>query len=228
MKQLEIQNETIPVEIVRKKVKNLTMRILVNGTIQISAPLRLPEERIDEFILSKQSWIEKQRNLQKVRREHLSKRKADGPAVQLLGKTYSLVMYQSAQERFEIEQDRLILYVKTPERAQSVFEKQAKEMLEEIVRQKRIRLDRIMDDYRLMHPSIHIRKMKGKWGSCTPAKAKITLNLALIHTPMKCVEYVLIHEYMHMICPDHSKRFYGLIEMIMPEYKEAKKLLKEE
>ena len=120
------------------------------------------------------------------------------------------------------------LTCKDESRVVSVFEKQAKEMLMSIFEQKRIRLDKVMDDYRLAHPEITIRKMKGKWGSCTPSKAKIVMNQMLIHVPVQCIEYVLIHEYMHMICPDHSKRFYSLMQNLMPDYKSCMKLLKEE
>jgi len=153
---------------------------------------------------------------------------AKGPRIQLLGKTYHAVFKPGAKEGFELNQDDMILTAKDETRIQLVFEKQAKLMLEELLNQKRGKLDLIMDDYRLNHPEIAIKKMKGKWGSCTPAQAKIVMNLMLIHLPVKCIEYVLIHEYMHMICPNHSKRFYELIENVMPDYRRYMKMLKEE
>ena len=218
----------IQVEIEYKKVKNLSMRILLDGTVKITAPYHLPEERILEFIKSKQNWIIKHTELQKTRREHLAMKTLKGPMVQLLGKKYYVVLKQGNNEGFELNQDVMTLTVKDESRAVSVFEKHAKGMLEEILNQKRIALDLVMDDYRLAHPEISVRKMKGKWGSCTPSKAKIVMNFMLVHMPVQCIEYVLIHEYMHMICPNHSKRFYELIEKHMPDYRSWKKVLNEE
>lgn len=225
---IELAGQKVQVEIERKKVKNINMKLSIDGIIFISAPYALPEERIHDFIMSKSQWILKHLEIQKKRKEAQSFRTLDAPVVQLFGQRYYLVLKQGNNEVFELENDIMILTCKDESRAVSVFEKQAKEMLMSIFEQKRIRLDCVMDDYRLAHPEICIRKMKGKWGSCTPSKAKIVMNQMLIHVPVQCIEYVLIHEYMHMICPDHSKRFYGLIQNLMPEYKSCMKILKEE
>lgn len=225
---IQLENQTINVEIEYRRVKNLSMRILLDGTVKITAPAAFPEGRIVEFIESKQKWIIKHLELQKKRREHQSLKELKGPVIQLLGEKYFVQIEKGMKEGFQLNQDIMMITVKDESRVQLVFEKQAKMMLEEILNQKRVRLDQMMDDYRLAHPEISVRKMKGKWGSCTPAKAKIVMNMMLIHMPMQCIEYVLIHEYMHMICPNHSKRFYELIESRMPEYKKWQKVLKEE
>ena len=204
------------------------MKLSIDGVIFISAPLSLPQERIEEFILSKSEWILKHLEVQKRRKEAHELRTFDRPVVQVLGKRYFLVIQKGNNEGFELDHDIRKLTCKDESRVVPVFEKQAKDMLMSIIEQKRIRLDRVMDDYRLVHPEITIRKMKGKWGSCTPAKGKIVMNQMLIHVPVQCIEYVLIHEYMHMICPDHSKRFYSLIQNLMPDYKNCMKILKEE
>ncbi|MBQ7888604.1 MAG: M48 family metallopeptidase [Erysipelotrichaceae bacterium] len=228
MDRLKMNHEYVPVVIERKRVKNLSMRILLDGTIKMTAPLNLPEERIDEFILSKLEWIEKSEELQKKRRISQEKKSVMNPVIQVLGKSYHVVLKQGNHEGFVLDDRYMILTVKESGRVQQVFEKQARMMLEEIFQQKRGKLERILDDYRLPHPEISIRKMKGKWGSCTPSKEKIVMNFMLIHVPVKCIEYVLIHEYMHMIVPNHSKRFYELIENVMPDYKIYRKILKEE
>ena len=61
--------------------------------------------------------------------------------------------------------------------------------------------------------------MKSIWGSCTPAKNSITLNRKLIHYPFEFIEYVVLHEFVHFIQPNHSKAFYNIIENYMPDYK---------
>ena len=67
--------------------------------------------------------------------------------------------------------------------------------------------------------------MKSRWGSCIRNKGKITLNLKLIHTPIDCIDYVVLHELMHFVNKNHDKAFYNLIEKHMPEWKNFKMLL---
>lgn len=74
-------------------------------------------------------------------------------------------------------------------------------------------------------PKLVIREMKTRWGSCTPAKGKITLNRKLLYAPRICIEYVVAHELIHFLHPDHSKRFYQFFDSFMPCHREYKKLL---
>jgi len=75
------------------------------------------------------------------------------------------------------------------------------------------------------YPKIRVRTMKTRWGSCIPSKNVITLNTRLLLKPRRCVEYVVLHEFAHFTHPDHSARFYGLVESVMPDWKERKKEL---
>ncbi|MFZ4076713.1 MAG: M48 family metallopeptidase [Legionellaceae bacterium] len=73
--------------------------------------------------------------------------------------------------------------------------------------------------------SFCIRSMTTRWGSCNTLKKRITINLNLIHKPLPCLEYVIVHELIHLIIPNHSQRFYSLMEHFMPEWKIIKKQL---
>ncbi len=75
-------------------------------------------------------------------------------------------------------------------------------------------------------PKIKVRNMKSRWGVCHISKKYITLNLQLLSKPMPCIEYVVLHEYAHFIQPNHSKKFWAVVEHYMPDYKERRKLLK--
>ncbi len=68
-------------------------------------------------------------------------------------------------------------------------------------------------------PTLEVTKLKGRWGACAPALQHILLNERLVHYPLNCINYVMLHEYVHLIVPNHSKRFYDLIEEIMPDYR---------
>lgn len=64
-----------------------------------------------------------------------------------------------------------------------------------------------------------IRAMTTRWGSCNTLKKRISINLNLIHKSQACLEYVVLHELIHLIEANHSKRFYALMEKHMPEWK---------
>lgn len=82
-----------------------------------------------------------------------------------------------------------------------------------------------LEPYLEEKPKLVIREMKTRWGSCTPGKGKITLNKKLLYAPRICIEYVVTHELIHFLHPDHSKRFYRFFDTVMPRHKEYKKLL---
>ena len=79
--------------------------------------------------------------------------------------------------------------------------------------------------YGVKYPLIKIRSMKSRWGSCQPQKGIITLNSNMIAAPREAIEYVVLHEFAHFIHPNHSKDFYGLVEKLMPDWKQRKAML---
>lgn len=97
--------------------------------------------------------------------------------------------------------------------SETVFEK----ALDEVYEQFR--------DYLPQKPTLVIRTMKSRWGSCIPSKGKITLNRLLLKAPEICVYYVMTHEMIHFIHPNHSKAFYEMFEQMMPDYRSYQKLL---
>lgn len=81
--------------------------------------------------------------------------------------------------------------------------------------------------YPVAKPRLKIFDMRRAWGRCYYTKGLVTLNLNLIKTPPVCVRYIILHELCHFIVHNHSKEFHGLMAMMMPEWKEADKLLKD-
>ena len=71
----------------------------------------------------------------------------------------------------------------------------------------------------------NVRAMTSRWGSCHPTKKRICLNAHLIHYPLVCLEYVLVHELVHLLEASHNQRFHALMSQFMPEWKAYKKLL---
>ena len=74
--------------------------------------------------------------------------------------------------------------------------------------------------------NLKIRKMKTRWGVCNTKTYNITLNYELYRYDVKCLDYVIVHELSHLLEPNHSKKFWAVVEKYYPNYKEARKILK--
>jgi predicted metal-dependent hydrolase len=82
-----------------------------------------------------------------------------------------------------------------------------------------------MRKYGISRPPMQVRRMRKRWGSCTP-QGRIILNLDLIRAPRLCVDYVILHELCHLKHPHHGKAFYRLLDRVMPDWREIKARLR--
>lgn len=202
--------------LVTKQVKNINMRISSKGEVVVSANPFVPMDKIDDFVSSKVSWIVKH---QKSMQERSQKSMIDDKHIILFGN--SLKIRKTTGKYNHVSYDKDTLYVQCREQADP--EKVIRQFLDKLCRD--VFLDiatltfRSLSDYHLEFPDVKIRDMKSRWGSCTPAKNSITLNRKLIHYPFEFIEYVVLHEFVHFIQPNHSKAFYNIIENYMPDYK---------
>ena len=192
------------------------MRISSKGEVVVSANPFVPMDKIDDFVSSKVSWIVKH---QKSMQERSQKSMIDDKHIILFGN--SLKIRKTTGKYNHVSYDKDTLYVQCREQADP--EKVIRQFLDKLCRD--VFLDiatltfRSLSDYHLEFPDVKIRDMKSRWGSCTPAKNSITLNRKLIHYPFELIEYVVLHEFVHFIQPNHSKAFYNIIENYMPDYK---------
>ena len=215
-KVVQCRKYPITYTLVTKQVKNINMRISSKGEVVVSANPFVPMDKIDDFVSSKVSWIVKN---QKSMQERSQKSMIDDKHIILFGN--SLKIRKTTGKYNHVSYDKDTLYVQCREQADP--EKVIRQFLDKLCRD--VFLDiatltfRSLSDYHLEFPDVKIRDMKSRWGSCTPAKNSITLNRKLIHYPFEFIEYVVLHEFVHFIQPNHSKAFYNIIENYMPDYK---------
>ena len=218
----------LPIEVIRKKnLKNLYVRVNPpEGNVTVSTPVELSNEEIKLFVLKKLPEIMKVRD-RMLSQERQSKREyVSGESYYLWGKPYRLqVVYEGTQHKISKSPTKIIMNV--PEETDAEmreklftewYRQELKRVLESIIIRCEKKTGVHADEFR-------IKNMKTKWGTCNIEKRRIWINLQLAKKPMECLEYVVIHELVHLLEKNHTYRFYSLVEEYCPTWREAKKLL---
>jgi predicted metal-dependent hydrolase len=226
-------NGQVSVQIIRKKIKNVHLKVFRSLEVILSVPLTVPNDWIDSFLNDHIKWIDSQitkykkssgyNNLSNIR---------SGSSTQLLGKDVRIYKEASLSNRVELDEKKVCIFLKDTsdeELAQRLFDEWWRNTASDIFQSETEQLyQKIFKKYGLNQPKILVRKMKTLWGSCTPSKDKITLNEYLLKADIRCIQYVILHELTHLIYPNHSKEFYDFLTIHMPDWKERKKQLDNE
>lgn len=211
----------------RKQVKNLNLRIRKDGSVFVSANDVVPFEEVDEFVCNKASYI-----LDAVKRfnemalyKPQPKQYVSGETFYLQGRGLRLQVSQATKD--SISSDGVYIYLKVKD--VNDFEKKRRIVTRFLDQECKTAFSEVMEDlyplvkkYGIEKPTLRIRDMETRWGSCLTKKRIITLNKRLLESPRNCIEYVVMHELCHLIHPNHSKQFYSFLTMLMPDWKERK------
>ena len=217
-----INNVEIAVQ--RKNIKSIHLSVYPpQGIVKISAPLGTSENYIKSFALSKWTWItEKRSQILASCKEAKEKEYLSGESHLLFGTEYRLFVHVNPIEAQNvcIDGDYIKVTVKNKENVKSVLEDFYKVQLQE-------RVERFISKWeetlKVKCEGIKYRTMKTRWGSCIPEKKSITFNISLAQKDIECVEYVVVHELIHLIEPNHSTDFYKILEKNIPNWKILRK-----
>lgn len=220
----------LPVEITRKsRLKNLYIRVYPpDGTVTVTAPLGTSDEAIRHFVLRKIPEINKTRNRMLAQPRQATREYVSGETCYLWGKPYMLrVVYQGS--RYHIERTPTMVLMTVPE---GTSEENREKALTEWYRAELKRLlpqllAQCEERVGIRANACNIKYMKTRWGSCNIEEKKILINLQLVKKPVECLEYVLIHELVHLLERNHTNRFRSLVEKYCPNWREARQLLEE-
>lgn len=228
---ITLDDKTIEYQVIRKSVKNITLRIKAKGLISITVNQRISQKQIEQFLISKKDWIlstlDKLSNRILLSSEPTLVKHMD--KIYLLGNPKTIKIIPSTMDKIILLDNEIsISTVKVDEEyIRKLWEKWFNNYVK--TNYTAILL-KTMDSFQGLNmelPTLKIRKMKSRWGSCLSDKRIITINTLLIHTPIECIEYVIAHELTHFLHPDHSRRFYNALTIAMPDYKERNEILKQ-
>ncbi|KOY86518.1 hypothetical protein AD998_10510 [bacterium 336/3] len=218
--------DEIRIDVVRKKMKNIRLTIYPStGKIRLSVPKKTSEKMIQSFLKSKLDWIKKHSQISE-NQIRINYNFETGENHAFLGKLYPLeVIYQEKRQKVELKNEILYLLVNkdsTKENRQRLFNTWYRKQLEAILPEMIAHWENIMQ---VKVEEWRIKSMKTKWGTCNITKKRIWLNLELIKKTKEQLEYVVVHEMVHLFEKYHNKRFYDLMTHYLPNWKEIRKQL---
>jgi predicted metal-dependent hydrolase len=215
-----IQLGNIVMDVVLKDIKNVHLSVYPPvGKVRISAPSRMKLDTIRLFAISKLGWIkQQQRKLREQDREPVRECK-DRESHYLWGKRYLLeVIEKDAAPAVELRHRKMRLLVRpgsTEERKQDILDEWYREQLKTAVAPLIAKWEPLV---RVKVNGFHVRTMKTLWGSCSPSRKTIRLNTELAKKPLDCLEYITVHEMVHLLEPTHNARFVKLMDKFMPNW----------
>ena len=224
------EGRKLPYNLERKQVRNLNLRVRKDGSVWVSAEPGVPCEEIDAFVVSKTPYILKALDHfhEMAQYRPQPKQYVGGETFNILGRGLRLQVTQAAKDSISADG----IYIHLGVRDLSDTEKKRRIVSRFLDQQCKTVFGDVMDDlypsfqkYGVQKPSLRIRDMETRWGSCLAKKGVITLNKCLLEAPRHCIEYVVMHELCHLVHPNHSGQFYAFLTMLMPDWKERKQYL---
>lgn len=210
-----------------KKCKNLRIVVTPDLKVKITAPLSASDTFIHEAVREKTPWIIKSiHRLKKCQVLPSLEKYVSGESLAYLGNEYMLRVTRGKRSPARLWNDMLIVQLPGPDMkgVKRVVDKWFR-MQAELIFDNHLKAGySIVSQYGIAEPFLKIRRMKSRWGSCSRS-GEITLNLRLIHLPLVCIEYIIMHELCHLKHLNHSKDFYSFLQHVMPDWKERKAIL---
>ena len=221
----------IPVQVVRKPIKNLHLSVCPpDGHVRLAVPLHMTADNVRLAVITRLSWIKKQQASFQAQPRQSEREMVTGESHYVFGKRYRLEVIErrGCHEVIIKNHSTLQLFVNpgtsTQNRTLVLTEWYRKQLKA-----------RIPDLLKYWEPLIGkqvaawgIKKMKTKWGSCNISQRRVWLNLELAKKPIDCLEYVLVHELVHLLERHHGDRFKAHMTKYLPQWQRCRDILKRE
>jgi predicted metal-dependent hydrolase len=217
----------IEAEVVFKDIRNLHLTVLPpKGRVRISAPRHMALDTVRVFALSKLVWIKAQRENMAGQDREAPREYLERESHYVWGRRYLLRLIEmDAAPSVELRHRTLVLAIRPNADAAAKDALLARWYRDQV----RLRASTLVVAWSralsIDVPRIHIQHMKTKWGSCSPERRSIRLNTELGKKPPGCLEYVVVHELVHMLEPTHNERFKALMWTFMPEWEDRRREL---
>ncbi|MCM1540664.1 MAG: M48 family metallopeptidase [Blautia sp.] len=217
----------IPIEIQKKNIKNMHLQVKPpDGHVVISAPLGVNDKAIEVYARTNLSWVKKQ--IEKFQEQPRSAKRqyVSGETIYIWGKQHFLTFISDTQKnRFEIVGNKVFLYM----REDSSVKQRERYVREQYRIMLKREIERLLPKWEqitgLYCESWQTKYMVTRWGTCNTDKKKLWFNLQLIQKPVECLEYVILHELIHLRERTHNEEFMTSMDLYMQNWREIRKQL---
>lgn len=223
-----MQVRDLSIEVIRKPIKNLHIRLLPpHGLVRVSSPQRLSQAQIETAILERWGWIKAGQMRLSQQHAMVANRFADGEVHHHLGHAYPLSI-EFAHRGIGVQLVNQLLVLRCAADAslgkrQQLMELFWRQTLNALVPLLLAKWQPILG---VQVREWGIKKMKTRWGTCNVRDHRVWLNLHLAKASEDCIEYVLVHELVHLIEPNHSPRFHAIVGQHIPNWRALDQTLK--
>ena len=211
----------LSVEVVRKNIKNLHLGVYPpHGRVRVAAPLVVDDEAVRLAVIDKLGWIKRQKARFAEQPRQTQREMVNGESHYFLGQRYRLRVHEhEAPARVAVRGiASLDLFVRPgagAEQREAVLLHWYREQLRALIPPLLAKWQPILG---VQARAWGIKKMKTKWGSCNPTAKRLWFNLELAKKPAMCLEYLVVHELVHLLERNHTARFTALMDGFLPNW----------
>ncbi|MBI4270735.1 MAG: M48 family metallopeptidase [Candidatus Rokubacteria bacterium] len=213
----------VPVQIVRKDIKNLHLGVYPpSGRVRVAAPLRVRDEAVRLAVVRKLGWIRKQQARFAAQPRQSKREMVSGESHYFLGRRYRLRVVEHRGAGRVVLRNRAFfeLYVRRDtdvKGRERVLQNWYREHLRRLIPPVLAKWEAILG---VEAAAWGIKRMKTKWGACSIDARRVWLNLELAKKPAGCLEYIVVHELVHLIERHHNDRFIALMDRHLPQWRQ--------
>ena len=218
----------IKVEVVRKDIKTLHLGVYPpNGRVRVAAPLVVSDEAVRLAVIDKLGWIRRQKAKFAEQPRQSQREMVNGESHYFLGRRYRLRVHErdapaSVALRGIASLDLFVRPGTSTEQREAVLLRWHREQL-------KAQIPPLLEKWQpILGVEVAdwgIKKMKTKWGSCNPAFRRVWFNLELAKKPVQCLEYIVVHELVHLLERHHDERFTSIIDARFPQWRQYRDML---
>ncbi|MBI3477558.1 MAG: M48 family metallopeptidase [Acidobacteria bacterium] len=212
----------VPVEIVRKDIKNLHLGVYPpNGRVRVAAPLRLTDEAVRLAVVARLGWVRRRQAGFDQQDRQSEREMVSGESHYVQGRRYRLNVVEESVAPTIATRKNTTLEISVPP---GTDRRDREEALQQWYRQRlRSQLPELIAKWepvvRVKVADCRIRRMKTRWGSSNATARRVWVNLELAKKPLSCLEYILVHEMVHLLERHHNDRFRELMDTVMPQWR---------
>lgn len=207
----------------KKNIKNMHLYVKPpNGDVVISAPLGMSDDAIERFARMKLGWIMRQQEKFQTQARQSKREYVSGETLYVWGKQYFLQTEHGNKNTLFLSGEKAILTVReesTAEQRDNFVREWYRELL-------KVEMERLLPKWEnitgLRASSWQSKYMTTRWGTCNTETRKIWINVQLAKKPIECLEYIILHELVHLIEKKHDAKFIAQMDKYMPLWRELK------